>query len=278
MTTTKDFLKPQHAVKIIPESGELQIVSSSDDNDILYSTMLKKHLPLIPQVEVLYSAWKARNMDMRGKTIVFNKHFKKKRNQSKFASKYIKSIFTYLKTKDESNMFKKIVSNSNYERIYSDGEYAQIGISGDCGVVYSEGDKSQIGNGGDYVGITSNGDGDQIGIGGDNANIASNGDDVKIGIGGDNVAIQINGDGARIGSCGTYALIFSEGSDSVIACAYAPEKIRLGNGGAISIPYKDAQGRIRFQCFYAGEDDIKPGTVYAVITSESGVQLEEGQA
>lgn len=66
---------------------------------------------------------------------------------------------------------------------------------------------------------------------------------------------------ARIGSSGDDARITASGAGSVVACAGSIQRVVLGEGGCVAVPWHDGE-RKRFAVAYVGENGIEANTPY----------------
>ena len=91
---------------------------------------------------------------------------------------------------------------------------------------------------------------------------------------GDDAQIGSSGDDARIGSSGDDAQITASGKGSVVAYAGSIERIVLGEGGCVSVPWHDGK-RTRIAVAYVGENGIEANTPYYVNDEGQFVKVEE---
>ena len=102
----------------------------------------------------------------------------------------------------------------------------------------------------------------------------SSGDDAQIGSSGYNAQIGSSGDDARIGSSGDDARITASGAGSVVACAGSIQRVVLGDGGCVAVPWYDGE-RTRFAVAYVGENGIEANTPYYLNDEGQFVKIEE---
>ncbi|HEM8661528.1 TPA: hypothetical protein U2Q74_003816, partial [Klebsiella aerogenes] len=79
---------------------------------------------------------------------------------------------------------------------------------------------------------------------------------------------------ARIGSSGNYARITASGAGSVVACAGSIQRVVLGEGGCVAVPWHDGE-RKRFAVAYVGENGIEANTPYYLNDEGQFVKIEE---
>ncbi|STV37851.1 Collagen triple helix repeat (20 copies) [Klebsiella pneumoniae subsp. rhinoscleromatis] len=168
----------------------------------------------------------------------------------------------------------QIGSSGNYARIGSSGNYAQIGSSGDDARIGSSGNYARIGSSGNYAQIGSSGNYARIGSSGNYAQIGSSGNYAQIGSSGYNARIGSSGNDAQIGSSGNYARISASGAGSVVACAGSIQRVVLGDGGCVAVPWYDGE-RTRFAVAYVGENGIEANTPYYLNDEGQFVKIEE---
>ncbi|MDV1101787.1 YdhT family protein [Raoultella ornithinolytica] len=147
----------------------------------------------------------------------------------------------------------------------SSGYNARIGSSG-----YN----AQIGSSGYDARIGSSGYNAQIGSSGNDARIGSSGNDAQIGSSGNDARIGSSGYNARIGSSGYDARITASGAGSVVACAGSIQRVVLGEGGCVAVPWHDGE-RKRFAVAYVGENGIEANTPYYLNDEGQFVKIEE---
>ena len=131
----------------------------------------------------------------------------------------------------EITMPSKIKANNSS----NDGNYAQIGSSGDSAQIGSSGNYAKIGSSGDSAKIGSSGNYAKIGSSGYYAKIGSSGDSAKIGSSGNYAQIGSSGYYAQIGSSGDSAQIDSSGRNSVVMCAGFDSKAKAAIGSWITL-------------------------------------------
>ena len=91
---------------------------------------------------------------------------------------------------------------------------------------------------------------------------------------GDDARIGSSGDDAQIGSSGNYAQITASGAESVVACAGSIQRVVLGEGGCVAVPWHDGE-RTRFAVAYVGENGIEANTPYYLNDEGQFVKIEE---
>ncbi|MGG7944393.1 hypothetical protein PGN95_17360 [Klebsiella aerogenes] len=165
-------------------------------------------------------------------------------------------------------------SSGNYAQIGSSGYNARIGSSGNYARIGSSGYNAQIGSSGNYARIGSSGYNARIGSSGYNARIGSSGYNARIGSSGYNAQIGSSGNYARIGSSGYNARITASGAGSVVACAGSIQRVVLGEGGCVAVPWHDGE-RKRFAVAYVGENGIEANTPYYLNDEGQFVKIEE---
>ncbi|EPG6439459.1 protein YdhT, partial [Klebsiella aerogenes] len=79
---------------------------------------------------------------------------------------------------------------------------------------------------------------------------------------------------AQIGSSGNYAQITASGAESVVACAGSIQRVVLGEGGCVAVPWHDGE-RTRFAVAYVGENGIEANTPYYLNDEGQFVKIEE---
>ncbi|WP_187362004.1 YdhT family protein [Klebsiella aerogenes] len=127
---------------------------------------------------------------------------------------------------------------------------------------------------GNYARIGSSGNYARIGSSGDYAQIGSSGYDAPIGSSGYNAQIGSSGNYALIGSSGYNAQITASGAGSVVACAGSIQRVVLGEGGCVAVPWHDGE-RTRFAVAYVGENGIEANTPYYLNDEGQFVKIEE---
>ena len=180
----------------------------------------------------------------------------KEDNSTKICSSRIK-IKAELKIADIINLgvewLKEITAPSKIEANNSsnDGNYAQIGSSGDSAQIGSSGNSAKIGSSGD------------------SAQIGSSGNSAKIGSSGDSAQIGSSGNSAQIGSSGDSAQIDSSGQNSVVMCAGYDSKAKAAIGSWITLAeWKNVEGLWKPICVKTEQVDgerIKADTYYKLI-------------
>ncbi|HBR6619829.1 TPA: hypothetical protein L9139_001893 [Klebsiella pneumoniae] len=109
---------------------------------------------------------------------------------------------------------------------------------------------------------------------GDDARIGSSGSYARIGSSGNYAQIGSSGNYAQIGSSGNYAQISASGAGSVVACAGSIQRVVLGDGGCVAVPWYDGE-RTRFAVAYVGENGIEANTPYYLNDEGQFVKIEE---
>ena len=134
----------------------------------------------------------------------------------------------------------------------SSGHFSKAASSGHSSTAASSGDSSTAASSGHFSKAASSGDSSTAASSGDSSTAASSGHSSTAASSGDSSTAASSGDSSTAG-CDT------NGFASVAGLA---GRVRGGIGSALSLGYRDAQGRNRIAIGYVGENGIKPDTWY----------------
>jgi hypothetical protein len=124
---------------------------------------------------------------------------------------------------------------------------------------------------GDYSTAASSGDSSTAASSGDYSKAASSGNSSTAASSGDSSTAASSGDSSTAASSGDYSKAASSGNSSTAACdtngfacvAGVGGRVRGNAGSALSLGYKDRNGRLRIATGYVGESGIEAGVWYA---------------
>lgn len=179
---------------------------------------------------------------------------------------FINTAINAILKKTQSNNNKDLPdSGSNYVRIGSSDDCAQLGSRGKAVLIGSSGRRTQIGSSGPFVNIGSAGASTIIASSGYSTQIASSGNDTeigatgfftKIGSSGDGTHIVVSNDYAQVGSSGDYTFIKMTGYRSV-AAAVGHDCVVSGKLGdwIVLAEWKTGTGKRILSCVKAGQID-----------------------
>ena len=161
-------------------------------------------------------------------------------------------------------------SSGHFSKAASSGHSSTAASSGDSSTAASSGHFSKAASGGHSSTAASSGDSSTAASSGHFSKAASSGDSSTAASSGDSSTAASSGHSSTAASSGDSSTAASSGDSSTAGCdtngfasvAGLAGRVRGGIGSALSLGYRDAQGRNRIAIGYVGENGIKPDTWY----------------
>jgi hypothetical protein len=163
----------------------------------------------------------------------------------------------------------------------AEGRKSRAASSGDCSSAASSGYSSSAASSGYSSSAASSGDCSSAASSGDSSSAASSGDSSRAASSGDSSRAASSGDYSRAASSGDYSRAASSGDRSSAACdtngfaciAGIAGRVKGNAGSALSLGYRDKDGRNRIAVGYVGENGIEADVWYRL--NERGEFVKE---
>jgi hypothetical protein len=163
----------------------------------------------------------------------------------------------------------------------AEGRKSRAASSGDCSSAASSGYSSSAASSGYSSSAASSGDSSRAASSGDYSRAASSGDSSRAASSGDYSRAASSGDYSRAASSGDYSRAASSGDRSSAACdtngfaciAGIAGRVKGNAGSALSLGYRDKDGRNRIAVGYVGENGIEADVWYRL--NERGEFVKE---